>query len=70
MSRKPKPWAIQDDAAAMTSAVLISEIAQKTGQSLQEAAEGLAHLEEMGLARREPDGTLTLLNPKGRPKGP
>ena len=72
MARKDKnkqrknAWVTEDLKGQRGATAMIMEVAQATGQSLEETAESFERLESMGLIRREPDGSVILLTPKKR----
>ena len=62
----PKPaqregWRLKDERAVLSAWALIEEMAQNTGQTLEETIAALERLEADGLIRREPDGAIVLL---------
>lgn len=58
---RKKAWVTEDLKGQMDATAMIMQIAQETGQSLEETAASLERLEEDGFLERLPDGSVLLL---------
>lgn len=64
--RNKNGWATKGVSGAADATAMMMWFACETGRPLEEVAASMARLEECGFLRREPDGSVILLNPETR----